>query len=102
MEGRALDASHFELVADRKSGLRPGDTIKLGRNRFTVTGLTDGVINSGGDPAVFMTIADAMALQTELDPSAERVQVARNATSVSPPPWRPSSQGSTLRQIRPC
>ena len=43
---------------------------------------TDGVINSGGDPAVFMTLADAMALQTELDPSAERVQVARNATSV--------------------
>lgn len=82
VEGRALDASHFELVADRKSGLRPGDTIKLGRNRFTVTGLTDGVINSGGDPAVFMTLADAMALQTELDPSAERVQVARNATSV--------------------
>ena len=81
-EGRALDASHFELVADRKSGLRAGDTIKLGRNRFTVTGLTDGVINSGGDPAVFMTLADAMALQTELDPSAERVQAARNANSV--------------------
>lgn len=81
-EGRALDASHFELVADRKTGLVPGDTIALGRNRFKVTGLVDGVINSGGDPAIFMTLADAMILQTELAPPAERVQEARGVGSV--------------------
>jgi putative ABC transport system permease protein len=81
-EGRGIDASHFELVADRKTGLVPEDTIVLGRNRFTVTGLVDGVINSGGDPAIFMTLADAMSLQTELAPPAERVQEARGANSV--------------------
>ena len=88
-EGRALNASHFELVADRKTGLVPGDTIMLGRNRFAVTGLVDGVINSGGDPTVFMTLADAMALQTELAPSAERVQEARARTPSSRPPLLP-------------
>ncbi|OOY29467.1 ABC transporter permease [Thioclava sp. L04-15] len=80
-EGRGLGRSHYELVADRKSGLEVGDTIRLGRNRFTVVGLTEDAMNSGGDPAVFMTLSDAMALQSELDPAAERVRAARGAAS---------------------
>lgn len=80
--GRGIGASHFELVADRKTGLSPGETIRLGRNRFTVVGLVEGAMNSGGDPAVYVTLADAMALQTELDPAAQRVQAARGAVSV--------------------
>ena len=82
MQGRGIGASHFELVADRKTGLLPGDTIRLGRNRFTVVGLVEGAMNSGGDPAVYLTLSDAMALQTELDPAAQRVQAARGAVSV--------------------
>ncbi|MBT0779410.1 MULTISPECIES: ABC transporter permease [Paracoccus] len=81
-EGRGIGASHFELVADRKTGLLPGETIRLGRNRFTVVGLVEGAMNSGGDPAVYVTLADAMALQTELNPAAQRVQAARGAVSV--------------------
>ncbi|CAM3343024.1 MULTISPECIES: ABC transporter permease [Paracoccus] len=81
-EGRGIGASHFEMVADRKTGLSPGETIRLGRNRFTVVGLVEGAMNSGGDPAVYVTLADAMALQTELDPAAQRVQTARGAVSV--------------------
>ena len=81
-EGRGIGASHFEMVADRKTGLVPGETIRLGRNRFTVVGLVEGAMNSGGDPAVYVTLADAMALQTELDPAAQRVQTARGAVSV--------------------
>ena len=81
-EGRGIGAGHFELVADRKTGLLPGETIRLGRDRFTVVGLVEGAMNSGGDPAVYVTLADAMALQTELDPAAQRVQVARGAVSV--------------------
>ena len=81
-EGRGIGTGHFELVADRKTGLLPGETIRLGRNRFTVVGLVEGAMNSGGDPAVYVTLADAMALQTELDPAAQRVQTARGAVSV--------------------
>lgn len=81
-EGRSIGASRFELVADRKTGLLPGETIRLGRNRFAVVGLVEGAMNSGGDPAVYVTLADAMALQTELDPAAQRVQAARGAISV--------------------
>ena len=82
VEGRGIGTSHFELVADRKTGLLTGETIRLGRNRFTVVGLVEGAMNAGGDPAVYITLADAMALQTELDPAAQRVQVARGAVSV--------------------
>ena len=80
-EGRGIGTSHFEMVADRKTGLLPGDTLFLGRNRFTVVGLVEGAMNSGGDPAVFLTLADAMALQTELAPADQRVQAARGASS---------------------
>jgi len=80
--GRGIGTSHFELVADRKTGLAPGDTIRLGRNHFTVVGLVEGAMNSGGDPAVFMTLADAMDLQTELAPADQRVQVARGGGAV--------------------
>lgn len=82
-QGRGLQASHFELVADAKTGLVPGDTLMLGRNRFTVVGLVRDTMNSGGDPAVFLTLADAQVLQTQLAPPAARVQAARGASMTS-------------------
>ena len=83
-EGRGISASHFELLADRKTGLTPGETIMLGRDRFRVVGLVEDALNSGGDPAVFVTLADALALQTTLDPAAARVQTARGSAPVKP------------------
>ena len=47
-----------------------------------VVGLVDGAMNSGGDPAVYMTLSDAMMLQTELAPPAQRVQAARGTVSI--------------------
>ncbi|SIS90859.1 putative ABC transport system permease protein [Rhodobacter sp. JA431] len=80
--GRGIGASHFELVADRKTGLVPGDTIRLGRTRYSVVGLVEGAMNSGGDPAVYVTLTDALDLQTELAPAAMRVQAARGGQPV--------------------
>ncbi len=78
-DGRGITRSHFELVADRKSGLVVGDRIRLGRDSFSVVGLVDDVMNSGGDPAVFITLFDAQILQSQLAPPAQRVQTARGA-----------------------
>jgi len=80
-EGRGLQASHFEMVADSKTGPTPGETLMLGRNRFAVVGLVRDTMNSGGDPAVFLTLADAQVLQTQLAPPAARVQAARGGTA---------------------
>ncbi len=48
--GREIARSHFEIVADRSTGLTLGERIHLGRNVFTVVGLTHQQVNSGGDP----------------------------------------------------
>jgi len=78
-EGRGITQSHFELVADRKTGLVVGDRLGLGRDSFAVVGLVEDVTNSGGDPAAFVTLADAQTLQSQLAPPAQRVQAARGA-----------------------
>ena len=78
-EGRGITQTHFEIVADRKSGLALGDRIRLGRDSFVVVGLVEDTMNSGGDPAVFITLSDAQTLQSQLAPPAQRVQTARGA-----------------------
>ena len=76
-EGRAIAQSHYELIADKRSGLELGDRIKLGRNTFTVVGLTTGHVASGGDPVVFTTLLDSQKLQFDLAPPAARIEQAR-------------------------
>jgi len=95
-EGRGLGTSHFELLADRKTGLGLGDTIRLGRDRFTVVGLIEDAMNSGGDPAVYVTLADAIALQSTLDPAAARVQSARGDGGP-----RPATVAAVIARLEP-
>ncbi len=75
--GRSLARSHFEIVADKSTGLLPGDTLMLGRNRFTVTGLTAGQVTSGGDPVAYVSLLDSQKLQFDLAPPAARIEIAR-------------------------
>ena len=82
-EGRDIARSHYEMVADRSTGLTLGERIQLGRHIFTVVGLTRHQVNSGGDPAVYITLSDAQKLQFDLAPPAARVQLARGAGSAN-------------------
>ena len=75
--GRPIGRSHYEMVADRSSRLSVGDRVDLGRNTFTVVGLTDGQVSSGGDPVIYTTLLDSQDLQFELAPPAARREVAR-------------------------
>lgn len=83
VEGRHIGRSHYEIVADRTSGLSLGATLKLGRNTYIVVGITQHQVASGGDPAVFMTLLDAQKLQFDLAPAAARVQIARGTSATS-------------------
>jgi putative ABC transport system permease protein len=78
-EGRAILRSRYEMVADRSAGLAIGERIRLGRDTFTVVGLTDGLVASGGDPVVHVALRDAQRLQFELTPPAARREAARSA-----------------------
>lgn len=77
VEGRSIARKRFEMVADRSAGLLVGDRVKLGRTSFVVVGHTRHQVNSGGDPAVYITLTDAQKLQFDLSPQATRVERAR-------------------------
>lgn len=78
--GRPLSRAHFELVADQRAGLLLGEAVPLGRNTYTVVGLTQGQVDSGGNAVAYMTLADAQSLQFELQGAAARAQAARGST----------------------
>jgi putative ABC transport system permease protein len=75
--GRTIARSHYEMLADKRTGLQPGDRVALGRDTFTVVGLTDGQVSSGGDPVIYITLKDSQQLQFELAPPAARREIAR-------------------------
>jgi len=56
-----------------------GDQIRLGRNDFEVVGLTENQVSTGGDPVVFISLADSQKLQFQLAPAAQRKETARGA-----------------------
>jgi len=63
IEGRVLQTDHYEIVVSDKTGYKIDDKIKLGRNFYTVVGITHGSVASGGDPLVYMSLKDAQELQ---------------------------------------
>lgn len=76
LEGRPIAKSHFELIADRRTGLTLGKHIRLGRDTFTVVGVTGDQVSSGGDPVVYMTLKDSQTLQFEPEPAVARREAA--------------------------
>jgi len=78
--GRPIMRSHYEMIADQRTGLRVGERIQLGRDTFTVVGLTAGQVASGGDPVVYITLRDSQSLQFELAPPAVRREQARGTS----------------------
>ena len=83
VEGRAIARARFELVADRSSGLKLGERLRLGRTDFEIVGLTAGQVSSGGDPVVYVTLRDSQKLQFDLAPPAARRELARGATGTN-------------------
>jgi putative ABC transport system permease protein len=75
--GRPILRGRYEAVADRRLGVGLGERIDLGRDTFTIVGLTEDVVASGGDPVVFVTLRDAQKLQFDLTPAAARREAAR-------------------------
>jgi putative ABC transport system permease protein len=77
--GREITRSHYELIADRQTGLKVGDIVHLGRNDYTVVGETRGIVTLSGDSIVYISLRDAQQLQFELSPPAARRESARGA-----------------------
>lgn len=79
--GRRITSSHYEALADVKTGFALGERIRIRRHEFTVVGLTRRMVSSGGDPMVFIPLKDAQEAQFLKDNDAivnERERTAGN------------------------
>ncbi|MDQ7013979.1 MAG: ABC transporter permease [Planctomycetota bacterium] len=76
ISGRPLGQGHYEMVADRTLGLAVGEAIRLGKDVYTVVGVTRDMIGSGGDGLAFLTVADALAVQFDSVGEATRLERA--------------------------
>lgn len=74
--GRPLRQAHYEMIADQTLGLNLGETVKLGKDRYQVVGLTRGMVGSGGDGLAFLTVSDALALQFDVPGETTRLERA--------------------------
>ncbi|MDQ1337934.1 MAG: putative transport system permease protein [Campylobacterota bacterium] len=63
IEGRELKNDHYEIVVTDKTGFKLDEKIKLGRNLYTVVGITHSTVSNGGDPLVYISLKDAQDLQ---------------------------------------
>jgi putative ABC transport system permease protein len=79
--GRPITRSHYEALADIKTGLDVGDRVTIRRHEYTVVGLTRRMVSSGGDPMIFIPLKDAQEVQFLKDNDAlinERARTAAN------------------------
>jgi putative ABC transport system permease protein len=79
--GRTITRSHYEAIADVRTGLRLNERIRIRRHEYTVVGLTRRMVSSGGDPMIFVPLKDAQEVQFLKDNDAlvnERARTAAN------------------------
>ena len=89
--GRHITRSHYEAVADVRTGFALGERIQIRRNVYTVVGLTRRMVSSGGDPMVFIPLKDAQAAQFLRDNDA--LWQSRHRTAANPAFNRPGVPG---------
>jgi putative ABC transport system permease protein len=81
LAGRHITRSHYEAVADLRTGFGLGDRIRIRRHDYTVVGLTQRMVSSGGDPMVFIALKDGQEAQFLKDNDAILNDRARNAAN---------------------
>ncbi len=89
--GRHPTRSHYEAVADVKTGFQLGETVRIRRHDYTVVGLTRRMVSSGGDPMLFVPLKDAQETQFLKDNDA--IVNDRARTAANPAFNRPGSPG---------
>lgn len=75
--GRPLAQNHYEMLADKTLGLRLHERIKLGKETYSVVGITGGMASTAGDGMIFVTVWDSQAIQ--FDAPSEGIRLERAA-----------------------
>jgi putative ABC transport system permease protein len=74
--GRPLAQNHFEVIADETLGLRLQERIQLGKEAYTVVGITRGMASTAGDGMIFLSVWDSQAIQFDMPGEAIRLERA--------------------------
>jgi putative ABC transport system permease protein len=74
--GRPLAQNHYEMVADKTLGLRLHERIKLGKETYSIVGITGGMASTAGDGMIFVTVWDSQAIQFDTPSEAIRLERA--------------------------
>ena len=91
LAGRQITRSHFEAIADIRTGFELGERIRIRRHEYTVVGLTQRMVSSGGDPMVFIPLKDAQEVQFLKD--NDTIVNDRTRTAANPAFNRPGVPG---------
>ena len=83
--GRDITQTHFEMVADAKTGFVVGEPVTLGRDTYTVVGVIRNQVSASGDPVVYIPLKDSQTLQFDLMPSAARREQYRSVGPIETP-----------------
>lgn len=75
--GRSIRQKNYEMVVAQAMKMDLGEKIHLGLHDYTVVGITGKVVSSGGDPAAYVSLADAQNIQFKKDNDAIRNDRAR-------------------------
>jgi putative ABC transport system permease protein len=99
VRGRTIRAAHYEMVADAKLGLELGAKVRLGTHEYTVVGVTQAAVDSGGNPLVYLSLPDAQDVQFQQDNQALHASRAANLKRLEQAGYSPEQAARLLPLI---
>jgi len=81
--GRGIRQKHYEMVVAKGMKMALGEKIHLGLHDYTVVGITGKMVSSSGDPAAYVSLADAQDIQFKKDNDAIRNDRQRTGARVA-------------------
>lgn len=94
--GHPIAQAHYEAVADRKLGLMLGERVRLGLHDYTVVGLTQGAVDSGGNPLLYLSLADAQEVLYQQDNRARETALAADLERLARAGYTPAQAQKLL------
>ena len=96
--GRNIRQKHYEMVVAKSMKIELGEMLRLGQNEYSVVGISENIVSSSGDPAVYVTLADAQDIQFKKSNHAIRNERAKIGAEVAGNKTLSPQQAELLRQ----
>ncbi len=96
--GRNIRQKHYEIVVSKAMKMEIGEQIRLGLHNYTVVGITGKMVSSSGDPAAYVTLADAQDIQFKKENNAIRNDRERIGAKVAELTGYSPAQSKLLKQ----